>query len=65
MGIKVKVKAGMKGYIGSRVRNEGDVFEIESEKQLGSWMEVLDAPKKAAPKKAAKSDSSSDDDSLV
>ena len=64
MGIKVKVKPGMKGYIGSRVRNEGDVFEIDSEDQLGSWMEVIEKPtkKKAAAKKV---DSSAEDDSLV
>lgn len=41
----IKVKAKSKGYFG-HLREPGETFDVESEKQLGKWMEVLSgAPK--------------------
>lgn len=40
----IKVKAVKKGWFGG-IREKGDVFEVESEEDLGSWMEVLEKPK--------------------
>ena len=42
----MKVKATQRGYYGSRVRNEGDVFEIENQKVFSpTWMEKAPARK--------------------
>lgn len=46
----MKVKATAKGFYG-KFRHIGDEFEIRNEKELGSWMKVLEQPK---PKKTAK-----------
>ena len=40
----MKVRATQLGYYGKR-RREGDVFEIGSEKELGSWMEPFEGEK--------------------
>lgn len=49
----MQVKATAVGYF-ETVRREGDIFEIEDETQLGSWMVVIEErtkPKKAPAKK--------------
>lgn len=49
----MKVKAIAKGFDG-KIREVGEVFEFKgTEEQVGSWMEVLEAPKKKAAKKPA------------
>lgn len=49
----MKVKAKTKGFDG-QVREEGDVFEFEgTEDQVGSWMEVVEPPKKKRGRKKA------------
>lgn len=51
----IKVKAvlpdGSIGFYGIKRRRDGEVFDIESEEHLGSWMEVIE---EAKPKKVAK-----------
>ena len=52
----MQVKATTEGYY-ETLRQEGDVFEIQDEAHLGSWMEALEVktkPKKAPAKKKAK-----------
>jgi len=50
----IKVKATMPGFYGGKYRYEDDVFMVEHESQLGSWMERVssDTPKskKSKPK---------------
>ena len=47
----ITVKAIRQGFSGAALRRPGDVFEIESEKQLGSWMEKVSGPVPEKPKK--------------
>jgi len=49
----IKVKALRQGFFGSSLRRPGDIFEIESEKQLGSWMEKTSEPIPEQPKNTA------------
>lgn len=44
----MKVKATKKGFYG-RFRKIGDIFDINSEKELGSWMKVLEQSKAVEP----------------
>lgn len=37
----IKVKAKASGFYGCSIRNIGDVFDIESESELGSWMDKV------------------------
>lgn len=46
----MKVKATDIGYYANRIRNEGEVFEIKSEKDLGSWMEKSETKSKKKAK---------------
>ena len=47
----MKVRAKAKGFDG-KIRNIGEEFEFEgTEDQVGSWMEVLEAPKKKRTRK--------------
>lgn len=48
----MKVRATSKGYY-LTLKEEGQIFEIEDETHLGSWMEVIEVQQSAAPKKAA------------
>jgi hypothetical protein len=50
--MSIKVKATERGYFKDSIREEDEVFFVETEAQIGSWMEVLDAP---APAKKANS----------
>lgn len=49
----MKVKAKVLGYFGGVRRRPGDVFEIDSDEQRGSWMigvdDPLPPPKEAMP----------------
>jgi hypothetical protein len=49
----IKVKALQPGYYGTQRRRVGDVFEIDSEQERGTWMgepgEPTPPPKKAMP----------------
>jgi hypothetical protein len=49
----MKVKAKEQGFIYGLLREKGDTFTLKDEKHLGSWMQVIEEPKKEAPKKAA------------
>jgi hypothetical protein len=40
--MSIPVVAIAQGFIGGRIREEGEKFAIESEDQLGSWMDRLD-----------------------
>lgn len=40
----ITVKALRQGFFGSAMRRPGDIFEIEAESQMGSWMEKIDGP---------------------
>lgn len=51
----MKVRATRVGYQSHRVRQIGEVFEIESESQLGSWMERLDGVTAPSPATASSS----------
>lgn len=49
----IKVRALERGYIGGRIRNEGDEFTIDNEEQFSAvWMEALDGPRTRAAKPA-------------
>lgn len=61
----MKVKAIRKGYFKGIIRDEGAVFEIEDDKQLGKWMEPLEGEKKPAPKAKAKKPSKEDDEASL
>tara|TARA_Y100000817_G_scaffold121023_1_gene94803 strand:+ start:7747 stop:7887 length:141 start_codon:yes stop_codon:yes gene_type:complete len=37
----MKVKAIERGYYNRKVRDEDEVFEIKSQKHLGTWMEPV------------------------
>ena len=51
----MKVRAIRTGFYKGVLRELGDIFEIESDKQLGSWMEpVREAPPAKAPSKQGK-----------
>jgi len=51
----MKVRAIRTGFYKGVLRELGDIFEIESNKQLGSWMEpVREAPPAKAPSKQGK-----------
>lgn len=51
MKVRVKeVRPGFFGFYGNKRRLPGDVFTIESKKELGSWMEVIEEPKAEKPK---------------
>lgn len=41
----MKVRAKDKGYYGHAMREAGEEFEIQSVKELGAWMEPLEATK--------------------
>lgn len=41
----LKVKATAKGFY-NKIQKEGDVFEIDSENDLGSWMEPIETGEK-------------------
>jgi hypothetical protein len=45
----MKVKANKVGFYG-KLREVNEEFEIESKKQLGSWMDLVKAPAKAKSK---------------
>jgi len=49
----IKVKALRQGFFGSALRRPGEIFEIESEKQMGSWMEKTSEPVTEQPKNPA------------
>ena len=49
----IKVKALRQGFFGSALRRPGEIFEIESEKQMGSWMEKTSEPLPEKPKSTA------------
>ena len=42
----MKVKANKVGFYG-KLRKVGEEFDIESKKQLGSWMDLVKAPAKS------------------
>ena len=42
------VKAIRKGFYDGLIREPGDLFEIGSKKELGSWMEPVRKPRKKA-----------------
>ena len=48
----MKVRATKRGYYGY-LRDDGDVFEIESEDHLGSWMKIVPDDVEVADKSAA------------
>ena len=60
--MSITVKATQLGFYGTKLRYEGEVFEVASEKELGSWMERKDAaePKAAKGKKDAAEPKASD-----
>lgn len=45
----IKVKAKETGFYGTKLRYEGDEFEVAHEHELGRWMEVLGATPEAEP----------------
>lgn len=52
----IKVRAKSDGFYGTRRRKDAE-FEVDSEKDLGSWMEVLDEPEpEPEPEPVAKPD---------
>lgn len=55
----IKVMATRQGQFGNtaqeaRIYNEGEVFEVNTEAQLGSWMERLDGKKNPAVERIEK-----------
>ena len=48
--MSISVKASQLGFYGTKLRYEGDEFAVASEKELGSWMDRLDAPEPRASK---------------
>ena len=55
--MKVKVKSGRTGYFGLKRRREGEIFDIETEREFSDkWMEPIGwepgAKEKPAPKSA-------------
>jgi len=41
--MKVKVKSGRTGYFGLKRRREGEIFDIETEREFSDkWMEPVD-----------------------
>lgn len=61
----MKVRATKNGYF-IKLREAGDVFDVEDKVQLGSWMEVLEEekPKRATKKVEAPSEVAPMDDFL-
>jgi hypothetical protein len=61
----MKVRATKNGYF-IKLREVGDVFDVEDKAQLGSWMEVLEEekPKRAAKKAEPPSEPAPEDDFL-
>jgi len=44
----MRVKAKPRGYFGGKLRQEDDVFEVDTEKEFSSkWMEKVDGRKKS------------------
>lgn len=41
-----KVKATGVGYYNDTLRKIGDIFEVQDRKELGSWMQVQEEPKR-------------------
>lgn len=53
----IKVKATREGYFGNQLRDIDEVFEIDNENQLGSWMERMDGKKNPAVDRVMKAQS--------
>lgn len=56
--MSIKVKAVFDnpngfGFYDNQRRYDGDVFDVASKEELGSWMEVLEERKKPGPKPKA------------
>lgn len=47
------VKANSVGFFDGQLRKAGDIFNIPSKKELGSWMDVAQQPKKSRKKRKA------------
>lgn len=43
--MQVKVKSGKVGFIGGKLRNEGEVLKIEESQFSSNWMEKLEESK--------------------
>ena len=58
--MSIRVKSLQLGFYGTRLRPEGDEFDIKDESELGTWMEVQDVdepgPKKGGKGKTPKPD---------
>lgn len=53
----IKVRATQRGYDGTQIREEGDVFFFHgTEKQMGSWMEKVKQSEKETSSKKDKKD---------
>lgn len=57
----IKVKATAEGYYAPRRFHPGDVFEVKSEDEIGSWMQRLDKAEGSADKPKADEKPKSDD----
>lgn len=44
----IKVRAIAKGFYGGRVREAGDVFEVNAKQDIGSWMDPAVEERKPA-----------------
>lgn len=46
----MKVKALKQGFFGGQIQRVGVEFAIDSDEQLGSWMQIIEEPKQEKPK---------------
>jgi len=46
----MKVKALKQGFFNGQIQREGAEFAIDSDEQLGTWMQVIEEPKQEKPK---------------
>jgi hypothetical protein len=61
----MKVIANERGFFGGEIRELGEEFSIENEKQLGSWMTPLDAKDAPKGKSSAKSSVDKNDENVM
>lgn len=46
----MKVVAIKKGFYNGQIQSEGSEFVVDSDAQIGTWMRIVEEPKKEKPK---------------